>query len=119
MIKGTHHTKESKVKSRLSHLGKKNPKLGITQTGRIGKLSNSYKHGKSKEYNLIRGSKEFKKWRYEVKKLYDWTCLNCGARCGNGKRVYIIAHHIKSFSEYPELRFATDNGITLCDKCHG
>ena len=41
------------------------------------------------------------------------TVLVCGNVGG-----YLNAHHIKKFSEYPELRFELSNGMTMCRDCH-
>lgn len=52
------------------------------------------------------------KIRREIKKKYNWTCCECGSK----KDLHI--HHIKSWVDYPELRFDTTNIICLCKTCH-
>mgnify|MGYP003395199023 CR=1 FL=1 len=66
----------------------------------------------------IMSSLEYKIWRKGVFEKDNYTCIWCGARSGKGKAVELHADHIKPFKEYPELRFALDNGRTLCVPCH-
>lgn len=60
----------------------------------------------------IRKSVEYKLWRTAVFERDNWTCIWCGYKG------YVEADHIKQFCDYPELRFAIDNGRTLCKECH-
>ena len=61
----------------------------------------------------IRSSSKYAKWRKAVFERDNFTCQVCGKRGG-----WIEAHHIKSFSLFPKLRFDVKNGMTLCRDCH-
>ena len=78
-----------------------------------GENSPGWKGGVAFENHRIRCGIEFRLWREAVFARDNWTCQKCGKRGGK-----LHPHHIKNFAEYPELRFAIDNGITLCVKCH-
>jgi len=79
---------------------------------------NFYIDGRTTGNRAIRTSLEYKLWRTAVFERDNYTCIWCGARSGNGKKVVLHADHIKPFAYYPELRFAIDNGRTLCIDCH-
>jgi predicted restriction endonuclease len=52
----------------------------------------------------------YKKWRKEVYTRDNHQCQ--WPNCSTKKK--LNAHHIKTWAEYPGLRFIVDNGITLC-----
>lgn len=74
----------------------------------------NWQGGVSRE-NHRRETPEYIEWREEVYKRDHFTCQDCDKHCGSNN---IVAHHIKSYAEYPELRFDIDNGVTLCRSCH-
>jgi 5-methylcytosine-specific restriction endonuclease McrA len=73
---------------------------------------NNYKGGITPINAAIRGSLEYKLWRRAILERDKYTCI----WCGNTNNLQ--ADHIKPFSLFPELRFALDNGRTLCKECH-
>ena len=88
-------------------------KMSEAQKRKKGKNGNNWKGEVLSENERIRRSIEFRLWREAVFARDNWTCQKCGKRKGDHN-----AHHILNFAEYPELRFALDNGITLCKECH-
>ncbi len=71
-----------------------------------------WKGGNSRGYKTGYYSTEYIEWRKSVFKRDNYKCRECG---GTG---YLTAHHIKSFTHYPQLRYELNNGLTLCESCH-
>ncbi len=90
-------------------------KMSLAQKGENG---SNWKGGVSPINERIRQSSEFKQWRMAVFTRDNFTCQKCGAKHIVGFRPQLHPHHIKSFADYPELRFEVSNGVTLCKKCH-
>ena len=72
-----------------------------------------WKGGTSTQRERFMQTKEYKNWRSEVFKRDNYTCHLC-----NTRGYKLVAHHIKNYSEYLELRVDINNGIKLCEKCH-
>ena len=137
--KGYKMPKEWKQKISQSHKGMKKPWAGkyirtkkriITKHWHLSeetkkKLSKALKgkYKNEKSWNWKGGitplrkklyfSEEYKKWRMGVFLRDNFTCQFCGI-----KGVYLEAHHIKKWANYPKLRFDINNGVSLCSLCH-
>lgn len=85
-------------------------KISNSQKGEKG---SNWKGGITSINKSIRHGIDFRLWREAVFARDNWTCKKCNIRGG-----IIHPHHIKNFAEYPELRFAIDNGISFCKDCH-
>ena len=119
---GLIHSSKTRLKMSLAKKGKPNGRLGkhlsISSRRKIGEANSGsknhfWKGGITPLNKKIRISIEYRLWREAVFTRDNWTCRKCGMR---GKK--LRAHHIYSFSQYPELRFIIDNGMTLCKNCH-
>ena len=78
----------------------------------LGKNHWAWRGGVTSENMKIRNSLEMRLWRKSVYIRDGFKCIWCSS---NKK---LQADHIKPFALYPELRFAIDNGRTLCLECH-
>jgi hypothetical protein len=113
------HTEEwkrensNRMKGNKHTLGRPSPLKGKPRLNMRGPNNKCWKGGPNAELRQIRNSIEYKLWRDAVFQRDKFTCIWCGQVGGK-----LNADHIKRFRDYPELRFAIDNGRTLCVPCH-
>ena len=101
---GKHHTLETRKKISLVTKGKNKGKYR-------GDKHWNWKGGKRREKHA--SNWKYAEWRGKVFEYDNFTCWTCEEKGG-----YLIGHHLKSWSEYPELRYEVSNGLTLCGWCH-
>ena len=118
-------TKEKMRAARLKNQPMHNPevvarsvKTKLSTGSARGANNPNWQGGITRHQVRIRNSKAYAAWRTVVFVRDNYTCQECGARCGDGSDVKLNAHHIKSFSKHPHLRLDVSNGITLCKPCH-
>ena len=120
---GVKHSVKTKRKMSLAALGKHKFWLGKkfskehrTKLGmkNIGDKCHLWRGGITPINAKIRQSSEYKLWRTAVFQRDSYQCVWGGKEHGDK----LHADHIKSFSQFPELRFAIGNGRTLCVECH-
>lgn len=114
---------ETERKMMSERTSERNLKMGIKPPSNLGKkfsinhrekLSKAHIiNGNTPLFKIIRHSIEFRLWREAVFARDNWTCQKYGIKGG-----ILRPHHIQNFSQFPELRFAIDNGITFSDKAH-
>lgn len=112
---GRKHSKETIEKIRKAGFNRKHTvETRLKQSlAKRGEKSYLWKGGITSINQAIRCSIEYRLWREAVFSRDNWTCVLCSKRGGK-----LNADHIKRFSDYPELRFAIDNGRTICVPCH-
>ena len=85
----------------------------FTKGSTSGEKNCRWRGGVSESNLKLRLSKASRQWSLSVLERDNFTCQICFRRGGN-----LHAHHIKPFSEFPELRFDVCNGVAACNDCH-
>ena len=104
------------TKNKISEIQKgkhRSPNTEFKKGQMAGEKNINWKGGVIPENMKIRKSVESRLWREAVFARDNWTCQKCEIK---GDKLH--PHHIQNFAQYPELRFAIDNGITFCEKHH-
>ena len=140
-IKGYKQTEENREKIKKARerqippmLGKKHSKKTkeLMRKKRIINHPWNFKNYITPLNKLIYHSLKYRQWRSDIFERDNYTCQKCGVKNGNGKTVYLEAHHIKRFSKIMkenkiksieqamscEELWNINNGLALCKNCH-
>jgi hypothetical protein len=116
-------SEESKDKIRKKAIGrvvseesKKKSAETKRKNGSVPKGENHY-HWKGGKPWMRFKNPEYQKWRKRVLERDGYICQDCGRQCKKREKG-LAAHHLKSYTKYPKLRFEVSNGLTLCRRCH-
>jgi len=117
--KGKRASLETRKKLSKAFKGRKSPFKGKKRPEMAGKnhplwIEDRSRLAKYKDGNEYRNSPASRNWAKEVKERDGWICQLKNSSC-SGK---VIAHHVLSWKDYPELRYTLNNGITLCHAHH-
>ena len=120
--KGIPMREETRKKLSMINTGKKSPwmvgkQYALGNKGNTTSKENHYKWISDRtmvKLDKERGGPLHKQWSKDVKKRDGWKCKFNNSDCVGT----IVAHHIFSWRDYPELRYKIDNGITLCKFHH-
>lgn len=122
-LQGHQHSAETRDKIRQKALGRKVSPEAIAKALETKQRNGTLLRGEN--HPCWKGGRpwerfkapEYRTWRTTVLERDNYTCQECRRQCKKRERG-LVAHHIKSYAEYPELRYAVDNGRTLCRRCH-
>ena len=105
----------TRKKMSISHIGLKmsyDQKIKMSNLMK-GDKNRNWKGGTTNKNESIRKSLQSKLWKEECMSRDNYTCQKTGQRGGR-----LVVHHIYNFSQFPELRFDPNNGITFSLKSH-
>lgn len=109
---GEHRTEEGKLKFIKAMKGRVPWNRGKKSLVR-GEKHHSWKGGITPINDAIRKSLDYKLWKRACLERDNFTCQISGKYGGE-----LVVHHINNFADFPELRTAITNGITMTTKIH-
>lgn len=114
-LKGIKRSPETKLKISIIASTRKlseEHKAKIADSMRGTKHPN-WKGGVTYPIFALRKTKEYRLWHNAVLERDGFLCRKCHKSTRR-----LNAHHIFSFTLFPELRFEVSNGLTVCMRCH-